>query len=145
MEGMGFSRQGSCTPLSEINWNFILLPFLHSALQSEFESIALRSSPCRSSHQGPIAAASRQVSEAEARAMVHTHGAVPPHSTIYLSFVAHNWRQLQMAQLHSLYTVKSLFSCVNPCLLPWPRKKRDGQESPQTSLGSLRVRRARAH
>lgn len=77
-----------------------------------------------------IAAASRQVSEAEAKAMLHTHRAVPLHSTIYLSFVAHNWGRLQMAQLHRLYTVKSLFRCVNSCLLPSPGKRRDGQESP---------------
>lgn len=116
-----------------------------SASQRECESVAPRSSPCRSSRQGPVAAASRQLSQAEARAMLHTHRAVPPHSTIYLSFVAHNQAQLQMAQLHGPRTVKSLFCCVNSRLLPWPGRKRGGQESPQTSLGSLRARRAGAH
>lgn len=101
-----------------------------SITESGLERVARRSSPCLSSRQGPVAAASRQVSEAEAKAMLHTHRAAPLHSTIYLSFVAHNWGRLQMAQLHRLYTVKSLFGWVNACLLPWPGKRRDGQESP---------------
>lgn len=113
-----------------------------SITESGLERVARRSSPCLSSRQGPVAAASRQVSEAEAKAMLHTHRAAPLHSTIYLSFVAHNWGRLQMAQLHRLYTVKSLFGWVNACLLPWPGKRRDGQESPTNNLGSLRARRA---
>lgn len=109
--------------------NFASFPAL-SVTENGFERVALRDSPCLSSRQGPVTAASRQVSEAEAKAMLRTHRAIPLHSTIYLSFVAHNWGRLQMAQLHRLYTVKSLFSCVNSWLLPWPGKKREGQESP---------------
>lgn len=117
------------TPIrDQLKLHFVSFPVL-SVTESGFERVALRSSPCLSSCQGPVAATNRQVSEAEAKAMLHTHRAVPLHSTIYLSFVAHNWGWLQMAQLHRLYTVKSLFGCVNSCLVPWPGKRRDGQES----------------
>lgn len=73
----------------QLKLHFASFPEL-SVTENGFERIALRSSPCLSSCQGPTAAASRQVSEAEAKAMFHTHRAVPLHSTIYLSFVAHN-------------------------------------------------------
>lgn len=131
MEGMGFFwRRQQYTPIrDQLKLHFASFPAL-SVTENGFERVALRDSPCLSSRQGPVTAASRQVSEAEAKSMLHTHRAVPLHSTIYLSFVAHNWGWLQMAQLHRLYTVKSLFSCVNSWLLPWPGKKTEGQESP---------------
>lgn len=127
-----FLENAAVPPLpvrDQLKLHFASFPAL-GVTESGFERVALRSSPCLSSRQGPVAAASRRVSEAEAKAMLHTHRAVPLHSTIYLSFVAHNRGRLQMAQLRRLYTVKSLFGCVNSCLLPWPGKRRDGQESP---------------
>lgn len=124
-----FWRRQCYTPIrDQLKLHFASFPVL-SVTENGFERVALRDSPCLSSRQGPVTAASRQVSEAEAKAMLHTHRAVPLHSTIYLSFVAHNWGWLQMAQLHRLYTVKSLFCCVNSWLLPWPGKKTEGQES----------------
>lgn len=131
MEGMGFFwRRQQYTPIrDQLKLHFSSFPAL-SVSENGFERVALCDSPCLSSHQGPVTAASRQVSEAEAKAMLHTHRAVPLHSTTYLSFVAHNRGWLQMAQLHRLYTVKSLFRCVNYWLLPWSGKKTEGQESP---------------
>lgn len=85
-----FLRRQQYPPIKEkLKLHFASFPAI-SVTESGFERVALRRFPCLSSRQGPIAATSRQVSEAEAKAMLHTHRAVPFHSTIYLSFVAHN-------------------------------------------------------